>query len=170
MIYSALAAVVGILVTIGLGCLVKPAMDKASTELPLDPPNDQLREAWKQLTGGNEGGKMIGCLERALFFIAFWLSDGLATGGIVAGWLAFKLGSKWQAWSCTIVMPETLANVDPLAYRIALRQWGSHALTTFLVGTLGNLLAGAIGGVIARYGAMVIQAASSCASHVRPWA
>lgn len=106
---------------------------------------------WAELTGGNEGGAVIGRLERTAFFLAFWLEGGVAGAAVVAAWLTFKLGSKWQAWTQTIALPEALDGVDALDYLVARRQWGSRVLTTFLVGTLANVLVGMIGGVVAQH-------------------
>jgi len=130
---------------------VKLLLRRATKGLPLTPPSPEMANKWGELTGGNEGGSIVGWLERISFFLAFWLEGGIAGAAVVAAWLTFKLGSKWQAWTQTIALPESLDGIDAIDYLVARRRWGSHVLTTFLVGTLSNVLVGMVGGVVAQH-------------------
>lgn len=124
---------------------------RAAKDLPLTPPSSRTAVKWRELTGGNEGGETIGGLERITFFLGFWLQGGLAGAALVAAWLTFKLGSKWQAWTQTIALPESLEGAEAIDYLVARRRWGSHVLATFLVGTLANVLVGMLAGVVAQH-------------------
>ena len=126
--------------------------DKKS--LPIDIPinigTDEATE-WKEITWENKegetGGKAIGWMERILTFVAvFW---GEEKGYIlIAGWLAFKVASKWEAWQHIVQVPGSLNNVPQLSYLKARWQWGSRLLTRFLVGTAANISLGIIGAVL----------------------
>lgn len=144
-------AVVGLALMSIAGWAIKPVMTLAVRDLPLTPPSPDIATKWAELTGGNEGGAIIGGLERVSFFLAFWLEGGVAGAAVVAAWLTFKLGSKWQAWTQTIALPENLDGIDAIDYLVARRRWGSRVLTTFLVGTLSNVLVGMVGGVLAQH-------------------
>lgn len=124
-----------------LGFGTKWLIDLASKSIKLEPPTKRIRDAWKELTSENEGGAYLGYLERLLFFGAFWNDAPI----VIGAWLAFKVASKWNAWTNVISVPKNLKGVDELAYLIARRKWGSHLLTTFLVGTLANLIFGYLG-------------------------
>jgi len=147
----AITAVVGLALVSMAGLLVGHLLKWATKKVPLTPPHPDMATSWQDLTGGDEGGAVIGWLERTTFFLAFWLQGGIAGAAIVAAWLTFKLGSKWQAWTQTTALPETLDGVEPLDYLVARRRWGSHVLVTFLVGTLTNVIFGLVVGVIAQH-------------------
>ena len=72
--------------------------------------------------------------------------------------LAFKVASKWNAWTNIIAVPKELPGLDPLEYLAARRKWGSRVLVTFLVGTLANVLAGYFGAAVALYGTPLVWA------------
>ena len=129
---------------LGVGRLVK-SVQKA---IPLMPPNEKTKKKWRELTAGNEGGRILGNLERLLFFGAFWVD----APSVVAAWLAFKVASKWNAWTNVISVPKTLSGTNELEYLVARRRWGSQLLTTFLVGTLSNVIIGFLGVVVGRQG------------------
>ena len=148
------APAIGLLLTLLLGLAVKPLVNGAKESMKLPPPTDWLAGRWKELTDHNEGGAVLGFLERALFFLAF----SLKADAVVAGWLAFKVASKWNAWTNIIAVPKEIPGIDPIEFLIARRYWGSHLLMTFLVGTLANVLAGFIGAAIARHGAVIAKA------------
>jgi hypothetical protein len=116
--------------------------------MALLPPNEATKEKWVALTEGDEGGWVLGNLERLLFFGAFWMDAPTLT----AAWLAFKVASKWNAWSNVISLPKTMSGIDELDFLIARRRWGSQLLTTFLVGTLANIVIGLLGMVVGRHG------------------
>lgn len=136
------------LLGLGVGWLVR----RVQKAIPLLPPNDATKEKWEQLTEGNEAGSILGNLERLLFFGAFWVD---ATT-VIAAWLAFKVASKWNVWSNVISVPKT-SGMDGLEFLVARRRWGSQLLTTFLVGTLSNVIIGYLGVAIGRHGYELIR-------------
>ena len=141
--------VLGLLVTILLGFCVGPLLKYVRKSVASTvPPNEATKVNWVALTRGNKGGWILGILERFLFFGAFWVD----APAITIAWLAFKVASKWNAWSNVISVPNTLPNIDELEYLVARRRWGSQLLTTFLVGTLSNIIIGLLGVVIGRHG------------------
>lgn len=92
-------------------------------------------------------GNWLGWLERYGFFIALSVDQPKA----IAMWLAFKVASKWDAWSSIVKVPEKLTGADEREYLIFRRQWGEHRLMTFLIGTLINIIAAAVAYLSARY-------------------
>ena len=70
---------------------------------------------------------------------------------MVAAWLAFKVASKWNAWTNITAVPKQVADIDQLDLAIGRRRWASHVLTTFLVGTGYNVCAALVGAAVARY-------------------
>jgi hypothetical protein len=99
----------------------------------------------------------LGKLERVLFFVSLWLP----AYEIAGGWLAFKLGSKWQAWQTMTKVPETLQNdIHPLDYLGAKHRWASATLQRWLLGNLLNLLAAFVGvaaSLVAQWGLRKLQ-------------
>lgn len=136
-------------VALGLGCGV--FIRGAARGTPLDPPerlSDPQRHLWKaELAAGDEGGAFIGWLERLLFFGAFLTAAHV----LIAAWLAFKVASKWNAWTNITAVPKELEGFNDLDLAIARRRWASHLLTTFLVGTAYNLCAAMLGAALAFY-------------------
>ena len=139
---------IGLLTIYVLGLGVGPLLKYAQRTAPLSPPNEALKDKWTTLTSGDEGGKILGKLERLAFFGAFWIDAPLFVGA----WLAFKVASKWNAWSNVISVPKTISGIDELDYLISRRRWGSQVLMTFLVGTLANVIIGFVGVVVGRHG------------------
>jgi len=138
---------VGLLTTFILGLGVDPLLKHLQKSAALTPPNETLRDKWATLTQGNEGGKILGYLERLLFFGAFWIDAPV----VIASWLAFKVASNWNAWSNVISVPTKISGIDELDYLVARRRWGSQLLMTFLIGTLSNVVTGFLGAVIGRW-------------------
>lgn len=140
--------IIGLLIVFFLGLFVECIVKYVQKNIPLHPPNKVIKKKWEELTGGDEGGVILGNLERLLFFGAFWIH----MPEVVAAWLAFKVASKWQVWSNITSVPKTLPGVDEMEYLIARRRWGSQLLTTFLVGTLSNVIIGFLGSLVGQYG------------------
>ena len=140
--------IIGLLTVFLLGLTVGPLVRRVQKIIPLDAPHEAIEEQWTRLTGGNEGGRVLGNLERLLFLGAFWVHSP----AIIATWLAFKVATKWNAWSNVISVPKALAGIDEVEYLIARRRWGSQLLTTFLVGTLSNVIIGFLGFLVGRHG------------------
>jgi hypothetical protein len=132
---------VGLIIIFLLGLGVGPLIDCAKKSIRLEPPNKSLAESWKKLVKGNEGGKLLGNLERVIYFGAFWIGKPV----IIGSWLAFKVATKWNAWSNIISVPKHIENVDPLDYLNARRRWGSQLLMTFLIGTAANIIISFVG-------------------------
>jgi len=150
----------GLIITYLLGLTVRPLLKKLKAGIELPPPRPNLKDEWDAITGRGEddknkdrSGEILGRLERLLFFIAFW-NESYA---IIAGWLTFKVGSKWQVWSNVIAVPKDIEGVDPLSYLRARRQWGSQRLMSFLVGTLSNALVAFGGFSLGKYGYETIR-------------
>ena len=104
---------------------------------PAPPPNNTLTYKWVSLTADDANGRILGHLERLLFFIAIWQQAHV----VVGAWLAFKVASKWNVWSNLIALPKELPTVDQIDYLIARRKWGAQTLMRFLIGTLYNIVA-----------------------------
>ncbi len=82
--------------------------------------------------------KWLGLMEGLLFFLSFWL----AAYEIAAGWLAFKVASKWETWQSIMKVPETLdTRPDSLEYLGARNRWASATLQRWMIGTAANALA-----------------------------
>jgi hypothetical protein len=92
-------------------------------------------------------GKVLGLLEVVLFYIAFTTHSAK----IIVGWLAFKLVSKWLAWSLIVKTPEHIEGLDPMYYWSARNRVAAYNLQRWLIGTLANLVAGALAFVCALY-------------------
>lgn len=88
----------------------------------------------------------LGAFERILFFGAFLL-PGAAVAA--AGWLAFEIAAKWQAWQQIVKVPESRlresTEEESLRFRHA---WGSRTLARFLIGTLANVIIGMAAAVL----------------------
>ena len=140
--------VIGLALVTLLGLGVPPLLERVKKGMKLAPPNNSVREEWKQLTGGNEGGCILGVLERWLFFAVFWINEPTA----IAVWLAFKVASKWDAWKNVIAIPEKMDGATEWEFLTARRKWGSQMYATFLIGTLANVLIGMLGVYAVRHG------------------
>ena len=100
-------------------------------------------QAWSDLTSipGLRGGRWIGHLERFLFFVS------LIAGApeLVVAWLAFKVASKWEAWSNIYKIPEEIPGATKFESLLARTRWGSRTFQRSLVGTAANIAAAFIG-------------------------
>jgi hypothetical protein len=139
---------VGLLITFLLGFGAKPLLRHAKKSMsPLKSPSVSLTDRWAILAHASEGGAMLGWLERFMFFGALWAEAPI----LIGAWLAFKVASKWQAWSNVISVPNSIEGLDPIDFLIARRSWGSHLLMTFLVGTAYNILVALLGAAVGRH-------------------
>jgi len=144
------SVIFGLLVTLGLGLGARRYIEWATRSLALELPptaSDEHRRRWRELTDGGEGGAAIGWLERFMFFGAFVTE---AAPLVIGSWLAFKVASKWKAWTDITTAPKQVEGISELDLAIGRRRWASHVLTTFLVGTAYNILAGMAGAAAAR--------------------
>jgi hypothetical protein len=139
---------IGLLTIYVLGLGVGPLLKHAQSSAPIPAPNDALSAKWATLTAGDEGGKILGRLERLAFFGAFWIDAPI----VIGAWLGFKVASKWNVWSNVISVPKTISGAEDVDYLIARRRWGSQVLMTFLIGTLSNVIIGFLGVLVGRHG------------------
>ena len=101
------------------------------------------------------GGRLLGRLEALVLFASLWVGSAAAVGG----WLAFKLATKWEAWT-NIVVPD--GNVlkpfgeDEIRNLWARHRWGVWLLRRFLIGTLWNIVSAGAGVLFGRFVAALI--------------
>jgi hypothetical protein len=118
-------AIVAIVITIVLGlsvrCIVEGAVPKPIRPTPMD------EETWNGITEPVQAGKWIGFFERLLLLMSFWTSQYT----IVAGWFAFKVAAKWEAWANIIKLPATIDSIPELTWYRAKKQFGSWLLSRF---------------------------------------
>lgn len=113
-------------------------------------PEGMSATTWSEIASTpKSGGRWVGFPESIVCFVAFWMGKP----ELIAGWLLFKVGSKWQVWSTVIRIPEKLNSryVDDLGFLKAKHLWGNQLLQAFLAGTLWNILAGLVGASAARF-------------------
>ena len=89
------AVIAGTLVVIVLEWPIDYLMEKVHKGVELPKVAGMSQSQWKILNERIPGGKRIGRLERAFFFVAF----SIGAPELVAVWLAFKVASKWETWS-----------------------------------------------------------------------
>jgi hypothetical protein len=87
------------------------------------------------------GPLVLGLLESIFFYGALCVG---ATAGI-AGWLGFKAASKWASWQHVMQLPTEITGLEELSYVRYRHSLANVRLTSFLVGTLGNLVAALAG-------------------------
>ncbi|MBI3416327.1 MAG: hypothetical protein HY043_13615 [Verrucomicrobia bacterium] len=107
-------------------------------------------EVWEDLINDRKeksgAGWVIGLLECWLSLAAFWVQpDGYP---ILAGWLTFKIASKWEAWKNIVQVPNRLRRVNDAEWYAARSRLGSWILTRFQIGTLLNILIGFVSAYI----------------------
>ena len=64
---------IGLLTIYVLGLGVGPLLKYAQNTESLRAPTEAIQDKWAALTSGDEGGKILGKLERLAFFGAFWI-------------------------------------------------------------------------------------------------
>ena len=95
---------------------------------------------WRQIVALGAGGKWSGALEQLLALTAFMHGDS----ALIAGWLAFKLASKWEVWKNIVQVPASMDGVPTNDWYAARSTLGSWLLTRFWIGTLTNILIGLV--------------------------
>ncbi len=136
----------GLATTLTLSLLVSPLVSWARYGWPVRPPSglEFMMEGRRM-----PGPLMIGVLEAAVLYVAFWH----AAWSVAAGWLVFKAASKWASWQHVMRLPENVEsksdewNTDYLRFRWA---WSSEQLISFLFGTLANVAAALVGLMVAQ--------------------
>jgi hypothetical protein len=143
----------GLAVTLVIGHRgVKKLMEFAVDDIRCDAPTSRLAQRWEVLIGTNEGGRVIGYLERVLFFVALYAMGRYGVAAIGA-LLTFKLGAKWQVRSHMNEFPSTLGGAEPMEYLIARSRLGSRIFVTFVVGSFANVVIALAGVGAAQLGA-----------------
>jgi hypothetical protein len=140
-----LASLFGLLALELLGKILGWLLDRHAP-MRIAAPEDLDKEEWRKLLAdpeGHAGRRWIGRLERWFVFFSVLLAQKEA-GVAIAAWLAFKLASKWETWSNIIKLPDKFGETYHLDYLRARREWGDRLYQRFLIGTLGNVLAGAL--------------------------
>lgn len=139
-------SILGIIIGIAICCisykLVEWIKNKATDSIDLIPPEGIEKEKWSNVIGKDikEPGKWLGILERVLIFLAVWVQEYT----IIVAWLVFKVGTKWEVWSNIVKVPDSIGESSALSYLQARRAWGAKLLSSFLIGTISNILIGLI--------------------------
>ena len=130
--------IVAVLLTAFFGLGVRHFLERVTRDIELPPPKKVKPEDWKKVykPGKDQlATKWMGVLERFVFLAGFWLE----TPAIIAGWLAFKVATKWEVWKNIVQVPATLGE-DEVSYLQSRSAWGSWVFIRVLIGTLANLL------------------------------
>jgi len=85
--------------------------------------------------------EIVGVVQKRFFFFFSILFAPTVT----IAWLAFKMASKWEAWTNLYRVPDAIRRVDPLDFLRARVAWGSRIYQRFLIGTSANLIASFVG-------------------------
>lgn len=122
------------------------------------PPPGVTAEAWRHAAEIDDDQramiKFYGWMEATYFFVSIWLGAPL----VVGGWLAFKLGSKWEVWQTIVKVPadgEKL-DADGVAKLATRNRWASKVLTAHLSGTLANILVAGVAVGVGRLFAHIV--------------
>ncbi len=118
------------------------------------PPKGFSEESWSSLVSplGRKSGAWLGFLERIVFALAFLMQGAF----LVAGWLALKLGSKWQTWAGISSTPDSYEGMSDEEWFSARRKLAALLSQRFLIGTLANVLLGLAIAVTAKMAANVL--------------
>lgn len=110
---------------------------------------DSLRKKWDAVINiGNEltkPNKFLGELEITLFYICFLLNKPEGIGA----WLVFKVAVKWESWGNIVKVPRKIwsegEKIDDFLFLELRNKLATAVSQKFLIGTLGNIVAAAIG-------------------------
>lgn len=149
-------AYLGLAIGAGIGALllsrliVGRFLNRVAPWKNVTPPSGVALAEWQTVVrgSGSTAASWLGGLECCLAYIATLLFHQEAAA-VIGGWLAFKVASKWESWQNVVQVPDTLGEPvsSPLDSLRARRQWGALLYTRFLIGTLLNVLLGALIGV-----------------------
>lgn len=153
----------GLAVTYLLGFGVKPLVDNTvkAPQRPKDAKDVAAREKWKAWEAISHGhpdlnvGEALGKFERFLSFLAFTVSEYTPT--LLAGWLVFKVGSKWESWKNIVQVPIDNPDFSPTAWYQARLTFGSYVLGRFQLGVLANIVVGAVGAFVGPYATKLLE-------------
>jgi hypothetical protein len=138
-----LKAVIGAVAMLLLICpLVGMILRRVAPWSDVTPPEGVSQEKWQEILAGSPtAAKWLGGLESLLAYGSLLAFDKNAAL-VVAGWLAFKVASKWESWQNISQVPQSLEGVSQLDFLRARRQWSTTLYLRFLIGTLLNLMFG----------------------------
>ncbi len=140
--------IVGILSTLILGFIVKCIFRVMTEKDKPRPPKDIDSAVWEEIIGRRDGGMWLGWIECIFSFCMFWIEAEAA----IAGWFAFKVATKWEAWANIVKFPDKLNSCkDELDLLRARSQLGAWIMSKFAIGSLLNILAGFFGSVIGHF-------------------
>lgn len=139
----------GLFITLLGALLVGEYIKRVIRSQDLIPPKGIDEKTWRNAFNIPEKSRrslyVLGFFDSIFFYIAF----GLDRPELIAGWLTFKLASKWQTWSTIIKLPEMIDGINTLDEKIeyvgAKNKMGTYTLHRWLIGTMGNILSGFIG-------------------------
>jgi hypothetical protein len=138
----------GISVAVGIAVIlnfaVKPFIKYTTSGLVPRPPSGIDDKTWEDIVDRRRAGGWIGFLE-LLLFLACFLNQAYL---LLAGWLAFKVATKWEAWANIVRVPEELPKVKGIDFLRARSQLGSYILSRFMIGTLLNILVAVVASYI----------------------
>lgn len=141
----------GLATTLILGLFVPRILKiiRDKMEVPRIPGDEVVQTWWKKATEHPPvSGSWVGWTERIVLFYAVLLRSEEAVGI----WVAFKLASKWEAWSNIGRLPDQLRGnstvAEKLEYAAARRVWTAQNYCTFVVGTSLNFLCAFLGGYV----------------------
>ncbi len=146
--------IIGLVLLVLLGFFVRPFLKAVIAEPTA--PEGLKEEDWKKIVERSPGGAWIGLFERIISLVAFW--DVQHTIVIIGAWLAFKVAAKWEVWKNVVQVPNTLEGVQDLKWYQARNALGSWLLVRFLVGTLVNVLIGALAAYAGLHSSEIIKA------------
>lgn len=123
-----------------------------------EPPEGIDKDDWlRTVSGPGPGATYIGRLEALFVYLAVLYARDEA-GLLVAGWLAFKVASKWEMWTNVVRMPDSFEGASALAGLGARRKLGYVMYDRFLIGTLGNVMSGGIvAALVTRFSDPILQ-------------
>jgi len=125
-------------------------------------PNGVEQEEWSSIFKSPDGSlplnRIIGYAETISYFLVF----SLEKPELIGGWLAFKVASKWQAWSTIIRLPEKIGETKVLSYIEAKNKIASHTLQRWFLGNILNILAGAFAAMSAASGWGFLSSVCGC--------
>jgi hypothetical protein len=109
-------------------------------------PNGIDQAKWENAFGSPDwvlqNNRILGYIEVVAYFLVLAFFPRKAE--LIAGWLAFKVASKWQTWSTILKVPEEIEGAEFLDYFGAKNVIASHTLQRWFLGNLLNVLAGAL--------------------------
>ena len=99
----------------------------------IDIPMKRATDDPSKVEGAERGIYVLGVLETLLFFGSIWAGKY----ELAAGWLVFKVGTKWSAWQHIVGVPKGPEDDSARAWKVR-NAWASIVVSRYLVGTAAN--------------------------------